>query len=106
VHLILFGDGDRLCHIPGTLTVSSNEDDGVIDKKITMSLPDVTEEFVDSLESYGGSLLVAVYSDERGRQRVCGSPDWPLTLSYSTDGGICAITLEGRDTRPDAFFAG
>jgi len=65
----------------------------------------VSESVADILEGYKVSRLVAVYIDESGKQRVAGSPDWPLTLDYTTEGGVFIVTLQGEDVRPDGFLA-
>ena len=43
------------------------------------------------------------YVDENGNERVSGSPDYPLSLSYEIKGGLYSCTLTGFSIDPDAF---
>jgi hypothetical protein len=48
--------------------------------------------------------LVAIYTDESGKRRVAGSPDWPLSMEYVAEGGVFTVTLQGEDVNPDGFL--
>lgn len=105
VIIMLLGEAIDAEAVPGTVKISTTTDNGKLKKKITFERSDVSESVADILEGYKVSRLVAVYIDESGRQRVAGSPDWPLTLDYTTEGGVFIVTLQGEDVRPDGFLA-
>lgn len=89
--------------IPGSITTTATEEDGIITKKITFSRSNISADDIDTLERYTVMRLIAFYTDERGNERVCGSPDYPLTFSYTLNEGIIECTLTGKDTKHDAF---
>lgn len=105
VIIMLLGEAIDAEAVPGTVKISTTTDNGKLKKKITFERSDVSESVADILEGYKVSRLVAVYIDESGKQRVSGSPDWPLSLDYTTEGGVFIITLQGEDIRPDGFLA-
>lgn len=105
VILMLLGEAIDAEAVPGTVKISTTTDNGKLKKKITFERSDVSEAVADLLEGYKVSRLVAVYVDESGKQRVAGSPDWPLSLDYTTEGGVFTVTLQGEDVRPDGFLA-
>lgn len=105
VIIMLLGEAIDAEAVPGTVKISTTTDNGKLKKKITFERSDVSESVADILEGYKVSRLVAVYIDESGKQRVAGSPDWPLTLDYTTEGGVFIVTLQGEDVRPDGFFS-
>jgi hypothetical protein len=90
--------------IPGSIAMTATEEDGIITKKITFSRSNISADDIDTLERYTVMRLIAFYTDERGSERVCGSPDYPLTFSYTLNGGIIECTLTGKDTKSDAFI--
>lgn len=105
VIILLLGEAIDAEAVPGTVKISTTTDNGKLKKKITFERSDVSEAVADLLEVYKVSRLVAVYVDESGKQRVAGSPDWPLSLDYTTEGGVFTVTLQGEDIRPDGFLA-
>ena len=105
VIIMLLGEAIDAEAVPGTVKISTTTDNGKLKKKITFERSDVSESVADILEGYKVSRLVAVYIDESGKQRVSGSPDWPLSLDYTTEGGVFIVTLQGEDIRPDGFLA-
>lgn len=105
VIILLLGEAIDAEAVPGTVKISTTTDNGKLKKKITFERSDVSEAVADLLEGYKVSRLVAVYVDESGKQRVAGSPDWPLSLDYTTEGGVFTVTLQGEDIRPDGFLA-
>ncbi|MCM1311219.1 MAG: hypothetical protein NC301_09410 [Bacteroides sp.] len=104
VVMLVLGEPDDALAVPGSVKVSQTDENGIIKKKITFERSDVSDTTADALEAYKVSRLVATYIDESGRQRVAGSPDWPLSLDYQTAGGVFSVTLQGQDTAPDAFL--
>lgn len=102
--LVLGGEDDALA-VPGSVKMSQTSENGITKKKITFERSDVTDSTSDTLQGYKVSRLIATYIDESGKRRVCGSPDWPLSLDYSTSGGVFSVTLQGEDTMPDAFLS-
>lgn len=105
VVVMMLGDAVESEAVPGTVKISSANENGKITKKITFERSDVSESTANILERLKVSRLVAVYVDESGKRRVCGSPDWPLSLEYTTEGGVFTVTLRGEDIRPDGFLA-
>lgn len=104
VVMLVLGEPDDVLAVPGSVKVSQTDANGIIEKKITFERSDVSAYTADRLEWYKVSRLVATYIDESGRQRVAGSPNWPLSLNYQTTGGVFSVTLQGQDTAPDAFL--
>lgn len=104
VIIMLLGDPIDIKEVPGSIKISSTDDEGKIKKKITFERSDVSDTTADLLEGYKVSRLVATYIDESGRVRVAGSPDWPLSLDYTTEGGVFSVTLQGEDTHQDGFL--
>lgn len=49
--------------------------------------------------------LVAVYTDERGVRRVCGSADHPLHLSTAIRGGRISCELRGTGVHADPVLS-
>lgn len=91
--------------IPGTIKVTATSDKGIIKKKISFDCSDVSLPTVEELELYRFRRLLAVYIDESGYHRVCGSPDHPLTLDCIIEGGVLSSSLEGEDSVQDGFLA-
>lgn len=104
VWLRLVGEPLDMGAVPGTIVTSAGAEEERIKKKITFERSDVSAATADMLENMRRMRLVAIYTDESGRGRVAGSPDWPLTLAYNTEGGVFTITLQGEDMRPDGFI--
>ena len=104
VVMMILGGADDAGAVPGTVRLSYTSESGVIKKKITFERSDVSDHTADILEGYKVSRIVAVYVDESGKRRVAGSPDFPLSLDYSADGGVFSVILQGEDTAPDAFI--
>lgn len=105
VIIMLLGDPIDIKAVPGSIKISTTDDEGKIKKKITFERSDVSETTADLLEGYKVLRLVATYIDESGRERVAGSPDWPLSLDFTTEGGVFSISLQGEDTHQDGFLA-
>lgn len=95
---------DDALAVPGSIKMSSTSDNGVTKKKITFERADVSMESARELDRLRFSRLVALYVDELGRRRVAGSPNWPLSLDYSTGEGVFTVTLQGEDTDIDGFL--
>lgn len=105
VRMMLLGEAVDAEAVPGSVKTSTTTDAGKIKKKITFERSDVSEAAAALLEMFKALRLVATYVDESGKRRVAGSPDWPLSLDYATEGGVFTVTLQGEDTRPDGFLA-
>lgn len=90
--------------IPGTVKTSTETENGIIKKKISYYRPDVSEKTLSRLEEFKALRLVAIYIDELGNKRVCGSPDCPLSLDYIVEGGAFGVTLSGEDLYHDGFL--
>lgn len=104
VIMITVGHEYESMAVPGSLKVSDAADDGTHTKKITFSVAPCNEKIMQNLQLLSAMRLVAVYVDENGRERVCGSPSLPLKLSYTYEGGGCAVTLEGHDVAPNPYL--
>ena len=106
VYLRRVGDASGSGAIPGTVKVATAADDGGrVKLKITFERSYVTPAVADELERLKRSRLVASYTDERGRARVAGSPNWPLSLDYVDEGGVFRVTVEGESLGMAGFLA-
>lgn len=105
VVMAVLGGADDAGVVPGSVKLSHSTDNGLVKKKITFERSDVSDVTADILDGYKVSRLIATYVDESGKRRVTGSPDYPLSLDYSTEGGVFFVILQGDDTAPDAFLA-
>lgn len=104
VSMMLLGEAIDAEAVPGSVKISTTTDNGKIKKKITFERSDVSETVADLLERFKVLRLVATYVDESGKQRVAGCPDWPLSLDYTTEGGVFSVNLQGEDIHPDGFL--
>lgn len=104
VHLVLLGGPVDILEIPGSVTVSATSDNGMVKKKITFERSDVSDITADLLEGFRFSRFIATYVDESGKRRVAGSPDWPLSLDFTIEGGAFAVTIKGEDIHTDGFL--
>lgn len=104
VSMMFFGEAIDAQAVPGSVKISTTTENGKVKKKITFERSDVSEISADLLERFKVLRLVATYVDESGKQRVAGSPDWPLALDYTTEGGVFSVNLQGEDIRPDGFL--
>ena len=101
--ILMLGEPEAAKEVPGSVKVSTSTDDGVIKKKITFDRTGVNAIETDRLNGYKSTRVIATYIDENGNRRVAGSPNYPLTLNFSIEGGAYSCVLEGEDTNPDAF---
>ena len=90
--------------VPGSVTVSAAMDGRVYVKRINFQ-----RKRTDRAGEYAYSMLtreplLAVYIDEQGAQRVCGTAEYPLHLSMSPGGAVYDCVLEGRDTEDDRYI--
>ena len=104
-HIVMLGDGMDAGAIPGSITATTGTDEDRVTKRITYKCAELTAEMGDWLATMKARRLIALYVDERGNDRVCGSPDWPLTLDYTPGDGVYEVTLTGADTAPDLYLA-
>ena len=92
--------------VPGSIKLTSDEDAGVITKTITYNRREEGLHLANLMETNKSTKLVAIYVDEVGNDRVCGSPDYPLQFSYTVGDGFFACKLEGSDADIDPFLIG
>ncbi|MGM9817187.1 MAG: hypothetical protein ACI304_09075 [Lepagella sp.] len=104
VIMLIIGRPENADAVPGTIKVSTTADNSIYKKKITYEMAEVTADEAQNLEMLKKIRLIATYIDESGNDRVCGSPDYPLSLDYLDEGGVYTITLSGEDTCIDAFM--
>lgn len=102
--ILTLGEPDKAKEIPGSVKVSTSTDNGVIKKKITFNRRGVTAIETDRLNGYKSTRVIATYIDENGNRRVAGSPNYPLSLNFTIDGGAYSCVLESEDTDQDAFL--
>lgn len=98
------GQPDEAAAIPGSIRITTDEEDGTIKKSITYKRRTVDRHTASLLESYRAARLVAVYTDETGNRRVAGSPDYPLKFSYTSGDGVFTCKLEGESDTIDPFL--
>lgn len=104
ISLRTLGITDPARAVPGSILASHSSDDGIIKKKITYERPGVSPEASAELENYRSTPLVAVYVDESGNMRVCGSPEYPLALDFIESDGAYSVSLTGEDLLQDGFL--
>ena len=97
------GEAEEIKIVPGSFVPGDGLSDGLYNKKHSFKLSDVSVNKTDYLENLKKGRYVAFYVDENGNERVSGSPDYPLSLSYEIKGGLYSCTLTGFSIDPDAF---
>lgn len=104
VTILLLDEAIDAKAVPGSVKISTGADNDKIKKTISFERSDVSGDSADLLERFKALRLVATYVDESGKQRIAGSPEWPLSLDYTTGDGVFSVTLRGEDIRPDGFL--
>lgn len=104
VMLVFLQQPDEADAIPGSIRVTSTEEEGKIKKSITYKRRIVDRTTANLLEGYRVTRLIATYVDETGNKRVAGSPDYPLTFSYTSGDGVFTCKLEGEGNTIDPFI--
>lgn len=104
VTILLLDEAIDAKAVPGSVKISTGADNDKIKKTISFERSDVSDTSADRLERFKALRLVATYVDESGKQRIAGSPAWPLSLDYTTGDGVFSVTLRGEDIRPDGFL--
>lgn len=104
VTILLLDEAIDAKAVPGSVKISTGADNDKIKKTISFERSDVSGDSADRLERFKALRLVATYVDESGKQRIAGSPEWPLSLDYTTGDGVFSVTLQGEDIRPDGFL--
>lgn len=100
-HLTIIGKPVELNLVPGTLMPADQFTDMTHDKRHTFRVRSTGETDVPLLEAITHGHYVATYTDERGVERISGSPSHPLTFGYSRQQASWACTLSGRSLHPD-----
>ena len=90
---------------PGTFKISDSpaEGAGIYQKRHTFRVPSSGLTQQQQLQELAHTPLVALYLDEKGRQKVSGEPLYPLTLSVQPSGGTYSCTLAGKCPSMDLF---
>lgn len=104
VMLVHLQEPDEADAIPGSIRITTSEEEGKIKKSITYKRRTVDRVTANLLEGYRVTRLVAVYTDETGNQRVAGSPNYPLKFSYTSGDGVFTCKLEGEGDTIDPFI--
>ena len=91
--------------VPGTVLMTTEIQDGIYSRSIDFEITDVNADTADNLNLLKTQRLVATYKDESGNSRVCGSPDYPLSLDYHDEDGVFKVSLTGKSLTPDGFLA-
>lgn len=86
---------------PGSLQVTDTLQGDTYNKKITYRVPETSESVSLLVDSLRNRHLIAVYTDERGCDRVMGSPEYPASLTWTRTGGSLEVTLTGTDVAPN-----
>ncbi|MDE5750162.1 MAG: hypothetical protein K2H87_05265, partial [Duncaniella sp.] len=89
--------------IPGTIRAASGEAGGDVAKSITFLVPNGGPDKAMELDMLRGVRLVAFYVDERGYERVCGSPDYPLAFDFAPEGPAYSCRLDGTGPATDPY---
>lgn len=103
-YMMLKSEPHEIRAVPGTVQVADNIEEGVFVKKITFNVGKVTPELSQLLDIYRKEKVAALYVDDNGNLRVCGSPSYPLSFSYEISGGVYKCTLEGKGTAINPFY--
>lgn len=90
--------------IPGSIRISTDTENGINKKSITYKRRIIDRKTANLLECYKVTRLVAIYTDETGNQRVAGSPDYPLSFSYTSGDGVFTCKLTGEGDTIDPFI--
>lgn len=90
--------------VPGTVIMQTGIDDEGYARNIDFEITEVNPDTADTLSLLRTQPVVATYRDESGNPRVCGSPDYPLTLEYHDEGGVYKASLSGKSPGPDGFL--
>lgn len=104
VMLVYLQEPDEADAIPGSIRITTSEEEGKIKKSITYKRRTVDRVTANLLEGYRVTRLIAVYTDETGNKRVAGSPDYPLKFSYTSGDGVFTCKLEGEGDTIDPFI--
>lgn len=90
---------------PGTFKISDSpaEGAGIYQKRHTFRVPSSGLTQQQQLQELAHTPLVALYLDEKGRQKVSGEPLYPLTLAVQPSGGTYSCTLAGKCPSMDLF---
>lgn len=89
---------------PASLKVSDVFDDGRYRKTIKFRIPEASREVTNRMLSLLMTYIVVVYTDERGVDRVMGSPQWPAYLSFERSGGSINVTVEAWGDSPNKEY--
>ena len=89
---------------PSSLKVSDVFDDGRYRKTMVFRVPETSRQVYHVFLSLLKTYVVAVYTDERGVDRVMGSPKWPASLSFERSGGSLHVTVEAWGDAPNPEF--
>lgn len=98
------GEPESLKIVPGSLVPEDVFKEGFYSKKHSFKLSGVSVSTTVHLENLQKGRYLAFYVDENGNERVSGSLDHPLSLSYETKGGLYSCVLTGVCSDPDAFM--
>lgn len=104
VIISMVGSGVDAHAIPGTIKLTTSAENGVNTKSLTYNRAGVSPEVTERLERCRSRKIVAIYTDESGRRRVCGSPGFPLSFEYIEKEGVYSVTLTGKDCGSDGFL--
>lgn len=98
--------GVELDAVPGSVNPSDTAEDGLFHKLIAFRMGQVSQERTELLQSLSATRIIAIYVDEHGKNRVAGSLDWPMTLTYSIASGLYECQLESRGLEPNPYLEG
>ena len=90
--------------VPGTVLMATEIEDGIYSRSIDFEITEVNADTSEILSLLKTQRLVATYKDESGNDRVCGSPDYPLSLDYLDEDGVFKVSLTGKSNTPDGFL--
>lgn len=96
--------GIELAAVPGTVSPSDIAEDGLFHKLIAFRMGQVSQERTELLQVLSVTPIIAIYVDEHGHNRVAGSLDWPMVLTYSITGGLYECQLECRGIEPNPYL--
>lgn len=104
-HLTLVGEPYIPNVVPGTLAIGDQPSGNLHVKNHSFRMRSKSSTDIRWLEQLTNGYFIALYFDERGIERVSGTPSYPLTAAYSRQEGQWLCQLTGTSTLPDVEMA-
>ena len=90
--------------VPGSLHVNDTPDGNVYNKVLQFRVRRPSADRTRDLSALRMGEYVALYTDERGDRRACGSLNYPLTFTVSYQDGLYQCELHGNGEEADLYM--